>query len=53
MKNSKSKKIYQSFAKKSDNSTLVNTEIKVSSMKAAKAWFNKNMFENEKVYLKK
>lgn len=46
-------KTYQSFAKLSESSQLVNTEIKASNIKEARSWFKTNTFENERVYLKK
>ena len=52
-KNAKTLKTYQSFARINFNSELINTEIKAASMKDARKWFSENVYESEKVYLKK
>ena len=46
-------KTYQSFAKSTESSQLVNTEIKAKNIKEAREFFTNNFAENERVYLKK
>lgn len=45
-------KTYQAFAKTKENSELILTEIKESSIKRARDWFNVNTIKHETVYLK-
>lgn len=42
-------KTYQAFAKTSERSKFVLTEIKVKNIKEAREWFKKNTFEHEEV----
>ena len=46
-------KTYQAFAKTTETSQLINTEIKAKSIKEDRTWFENNTVENERVYLVK
>jgi len=46
-------KTYQAFAKTSQSSQLINTEIKANNIKDARDWFKNNTVESETVRLKK